>query len=420
MKKIQLKIVAFVALVTVLLLASCASTTKVYKPVSERAQITRDMMDILDADPVLKDMMKKSIAQAASINPDKNTNPAQDLDSFYDFLDWASTCLPWNVLKEGNYPTLYSSIDQSVDYIWFFLDQPLPELAGAGYYYPTLQYHEPIASWLRKYAATWGEFLSTPESWNDAYYQKICDDKLLNMDKGWYASTNIWTSFNDFFARHLIDPSVRPIGNATVTAPADSAPQGIWNIDDRGYLHETVKIKSAQYEYIPNLIGPDSKFKNEFMGGTLTHTFLDVNDYHRYHFPVSGTIREVSKIKAVNGAGGVTIWDPEVKRYVLLDSAPGWQSLETRDCVIIETEEFGLVAVLPIGMSQISSCNWEDSVVVGAKVQKGDPMGYFLFGGSDIVMVFQKGVKVDLNAPKADNGKYKHILMGENYATLSK
>lgn len=421
MKKYFSKLTIFASmLMLVAVLASC-NTTKVEKPVSERAQITRDMMNILDADPVLKDMMKKSIAQAAAINPDKNTNPAQDLDSFYDFLDWAATCMPWNVLNEKQYPTLYTKIDQSVDYIWFLFDQPLPELAGAGYYYPTLQYHEPIASWLKKYSDSWGEFLTTPASWNDDYYQKACEDKLFNMDKGWYASTNIWTSFNDFFARHLIDQkSSRPIGNATITAPADSTPQGIWTISDDGYLNETVKIKSSQYKYIPNLIGPDSKFRDEFMGGTLTHTFLDVNDYHRYHFPVSGTIREVSKIKAVNGAGGVTVWDPEVKRYVLLDSSPGWQTLETRDCVIIETEEFGLVAVLPIGMSQICSCNWEDSVVVGAKVQKGDPMGYFLFGGSDIVMVFQKGVKVDLNAPKADGGKYKHIFMGENYAALSR
>jgi hypothetical protein len=48
--------------------------------------------------------------------------------------------------------------------------------------------------------------------------------------------------------------------------------------------------------------------------------------------------------------------------------------IETRDCIIVDTEEYGLVAILPIGMSQICSCNFEDSVKVGAKVNKGDPM----------------------------------------------
>jgi phosphatidylserine decarboxylase len=93
--------------------------------------------------------------------------------------------------------------------------------------------------------------------------------------------------------------------------------------------------------------------------------------------------------------------------------------IETRDCVIIDTEEFGLVAVLPVGMSQICSCNWEDTVQVGAKVGKGDPMGYFLFGGSDIVMVFQGGVDVEFLCQKDESGDgYKHVLMGEPYANL--
>lgn len=120
-----------------------------------------------------------------------------------------------------------------------------------------------------------------------------------------------------------------------------------------------------------------------------------------------------------NAAGGITVWDPENRRYVLEDTVPGWQMIETRDCVIIDTEEFGLVAVLPIGMSQICSCNWEDGLAVGDRVEKGDPMGYFLFGGSDIVMVFQAGVEVELLCPENGSGEgYEHILMGEPYARL--
>ena len=76
------------------------------------------------------------------------------------------------------------------------------------------------------------------------------------------------------------------------------------------------------------------------------------------------------------------------------------------------------MAVLPIGMSQICSCNWEEGVEVGAKVEKGDPMGYFLFGGSDIVMVFQDGVDVRLLGEREGDG-YAHLLMGEAYASLS-
>ena len=379
------------------------------------------MENILESDPELKSLMEKSIARSHEINPDPDTNPVDNIDELYDHIDWMTTCMPWNVLTDAEYPSLYRSIDQSIDYIWFLLDQPLDELEGKGYYYPTLQYHEPIASWLKEYSDEWGAFLSTGESWNDEYYQKIKDDPSMNMQYGWYADENVWTSFNDWFSRHLIDPSVRPIADSTVVSPADSKPQGIWHIDDNGDLvqKEGVQIKSANFTSVSQLIGPDSEYADSFKGGTLTHTFLDVNDYHRYHFPVSGKIVELRKIPATNGAGGITEWDPETKHYVLLDSTPGWQMIETRDCAIIDTEEYGLVAVLPIGMSQICSCNWEEGLSVGDTVEKGDPMGYFLFGGSDIVMVFQKGVDVDFVCQKDESGDgYSHVLMGEPYADL--
>ena len=105
---------------------------------------------------------------------------------------------------------------------------------------------------------------------------------------------------------------------------------------------------------------------------------------------------------------------------MLEDQVPGWQMIETRDLVVIDTKEFGYVAILPIGMSQICSCNWEKNLKVGDTVKKGDPMGYFLFGGSDICMVFQKEADFDF-IPKADkDGKYPHLLMGEAYANVKK
>ncbi len=387
----------------------------------ERSEASKELKKYLDEDPELYALMEKSIQKAAEINPDKDTNPVQSIDELYDLIDWNVKAMPWNVLTDAKYPSLFEHIDQSIDYLWFLIDQPLEELEGKGYYYPTLQYHEPISTWLRNYSDDWGEFLSTEESWNDEYYEKVKNDPNMNMKPEWYGDANIWKTFNEWFSRKLIDPNVRPIADSEVVAPADSTPQGIWEIDEEGNFiqHKGVNIKSANFTSIEQLIGPESKYKDEFKGGTMTHTFLNVNDYHRYHFPVSGTIKEVRKIKATNAAGGITVWDPELKKYILEDAIPGWQMIETRDCVIIETEEYGLVAVLPIGMSQICSCNFEENVKVGAKVEKGDPMGYFLFGGSDIVMVFQEGTNVKLLCPEKNGGGYEHVLMGEPYIELT-
>ena len=413
------KITAFLF---VILLAFTALTVQAEPaPVPElpRSEASLAMMEYLEADSELMALMKKSIASAAQVNPDLNTNPVRSVEELYDFLDWATICMPWNVLTDVSYPTLYESIDQSIDYIWFLLDQPLEELEDKGYYYPVLEYHEPISTWLRKYSVEWGAFLSTEESWNDIYYQRVKNDPSMNMQHGWYADTNVWHSFNEWFSRYLVDPSVRPIADSTVVSPADAKPQGIGGIDENGDVihHDGVVIKSARFNSVSQLIGPDSQYADAFKGGTLTHTFLDVNDYHRYLFQISGTIVGMNKIPATNAVGGIVRWDAEKGRYILDCDVPGWQMIETRDCVIVDTDEYGLVAILPIGMSQICSCNWEENLKVGSKVEKGDPMGYFLFGGSDIVMVFQSCVDVDFLC-EAEGDGYAHILMGEPYANL--
>ena len=388
-------------------------------------QITLDLIEMLDNDSGLKRLVEKSLAKAWDINPDSATNPAKDLAQLYEFTDWAAKCMPWEAIEGQPGASLYERIDQSLDAFYFLFDQPLDELKDKGYYYPSLSYHPPIRGWLQNYALSWGKFLASPDSWCDEYYELVCADERFNMASGWYGDENIWTSFNDWFSRTLVDPdSSHPIdANAAVVSPADSTPQGVWAIDDEGMFateEDGLHLKSARFNDIENLLGPDSAYKDAFNGGTFTHTFLDVNDYHRYHFPVSGTIVEVAKIPAVDAVGGITTWDADEQKYVLLDSSPGWQSIETRDRVIIETDDYGLVGVMPIGMSQVCSCNWEPSVQVGARVEKGDAMGFFLFGGSDICLMFQEGVNVEYLPARGDDGSYEHVLMGQALCNLGR
>lgn len=91
----------------------------------------------------------------------------------------------------------------------------------------------------------------------------------------------------------------------------------------------------------------------------------------------------------------------------------GWQSIETRGVVIIETEDGGYAAVIPVGMCQVSSVNFENVISPGQKVRKGDPLGYFLFGGSDIVMLFSEDLDFELTTDVQ-----KHGLMGEEYGRI--
>lgn len=373
--------------------------------------ITEQFISLMQ-DAELKSLMQKAIDKAKYKNSDPVTNPAQNLEELYDFIDWACKCLPWNVLNK-KYSSLYLDINQSINFFWFLFGQRLDELKDKGYYQPTLEYHEPIASWIRDFSNAWGDFLSTEESWNDEYFKKQFEDDLFGMNNGWYAKENVYKTYNEFFSRKLISPDVRPIGDASLVSPADSEPAGVYKIKEDGYIeNDGVLIKGHQVYKVDDLLGKESRYKGRFNGGTLTHTFLNVFDYHRYHFPIDGTILEMHKIKAANAVGGHTYYDEKLNLYRLDCNDTNWQMVETRDCVVMQSE-YGIVACLPIGMSQICSCNFEENLKVGSSVKKGDPMGYFLFGGSDIVMLFEKDVQFELLCtPK------KHLLMGENYANL--
>lgn len=72
--------------------------------------------------------------------------------------------------------------------------------------------------------------------------------------------------------------------------------------------------------------------------------------------------------------------------------------IETGDVVIILMDSGALAAVVPVSMCQVSSVNFENTVVPGAHVKKGDPLGYFLFGSSDIIMLFSEDAGFTLTA----------------------
>ncbi len=398
-------------------LASCSDDDTNAEQQQEHTEAVKALMRICEESNEVRQLLEHSISQAAAINPDRRYNPAQTLTEFYDFIDWNVRSLPWDVMVHhapGDYgSSLYGRADQGVGYFWFVVDQPLEELRDRGFYYPTVEFVEPFASWLTTYAQSWGDWLSTAESWNEAYYQMVANDPDWGLSRGWYGEGNQWRTFNEFFSRRLVSPDVRPIADADVVSPADSWPKRTWTIDDDNQLAypSDLQIKTAKLSDIGQLIGGDSKYRDAFAGGTLTHTFLDVNDYHRYHSPVDGILRELRTIPGVAAGGGYTMWDNDKKLYYYSNDM-GFQMVETRSCAVIETERFGLVAVLPVGMSQISSCNWLPSLQIGQTLHRGDEMGYFLFGGSDIVMIFQKGVDVDLLHSDG------HLLMGEAYAKL--
>ncbi|MDP6600801.1 MAG: phosphatidylserine decarboxylase [Phycisphaerales bacterium] len=401
--------------------------------VADHKPITRELIQLLDANPDIQNMLESSLAEAKQANPDRATNPAQNLTEYFDFIDRAVDLVPQDILDNPK-SMIRDQILQSICYFYFIVDQPLPELENKGLFRNTIQYYPPFASWLRDFADAWGQFLDTEASWSETTYQEFLNDPRFGLKRGWYESPSHWSTFNEFFSRYLKSPAARPIASpgdtSVVTSPADSVPQGVWAIDADSNIgvESGLKVKLARFFNIEDLLGKNSKYKDAFANGVLTHTFLNVNDYHRYHFAVGGTVKETGKL--VRNVSLEVAWSAEKGRYLPIDST-GWQFSQALGWAIVDTGEYGLVALVPMGMAQVSSVNFEDNVKPGSVHKKGDMLGTFLFGGSDFVMLFQDRAGFALTAPEdhqhvakpgSDHVRkvtsYQHIHMGEAYGVL--
>lgn len=398
--------------------------------------ITDKLKKLLSANPTLKEWLELSLAEAKKLNPDPKTNPAQSIEEYYGYIDEAVKLIPQDILDNPS-DLIRDQILQSICYFYFLVDQPIPDMKNSGVFKNALQYHPQFSSWLAEFAIGWGEFLDLPASFSDATYQQFYADPNFRLNIGDYEPRSNWNSFNRFFSRYLASPSKRPISdmqdNSVVVSPADSVPQGVWPIDADSNIQvdngKGLRIKNVRHFNVNDLLGPDlTEFHNIFANGVLTHTFLNVYDYHRYHFAVGGQILGVAKVQQ-NVALEVS-WDAQNKKYVPIDST-GWQFTQTRGIVIVDTQSYGKVALIPMGMAQVSSVNFESHVVHGNSVRKGDMLGTFLFGGSDFVMLFQKEAGFVIQAPTTGQGRtldresqslarptYQHMLMGQRYGQM--
>jgi phosphatidylserine decarboxylase precursor len=232
--------------------------------------------------------------------------------------------------------------------------------------------------WYSRFMRDYGAFLDTPASAGGI------ETFLANPDyrvDDYIRGPSGWQTFNQFFARE-IKPGRRPIADPcddrVIVSPADAVFMGSWPVAE----DSTITVKGAKWRLAELLA--DSVYADAFKGGTYTHSFLYIDDYHRYHVPVAGTLKEVRNI-----SGRVHM---DVRRNAdgTLDVLDGdtYQFNQERGLVVIDSPGVGLVAVLPIGMSYVSSVNLTPDP--GATLRKGDPFGYFAFGGSDIVSRYKK------------------------------
>jgi phosphatidylserine decarboxylase len=311
-----------------------------------------------------------------------------------DYLKWIDALVTWVPRERGDTRFIYDKIAE----FYFFLDQePVKGLQSPIRPGDGIQHLTPLSAWIKEYARAWGSYLDTTESAKEV--DSFRTNPLFNWDEYMPPPSGYFT-FNQFFARH-VKPGMRPIAglrddNALVN-PADSTCVGWWQISEQSKIYvekSTLDIKGIQWSIHQLLEG--SAYADRFRGGIFTHSFLNTFDYHRWHAPVQGRILEARVIQ------GQAFMDICVKNAVVdgktqnvLDArdGTGYQFVQTRGLVVIDSP-IGLVACLPMGMAQVSSV--VITAEAGLTLHKGEELGYFQFGGSDFVMVFERASNVQL------------------------
>lgn len=197
-----------------------------------------------------------------------------------------------------------------------------------------------------------------------------------------------FTSWNDFFTRRFRDgerPVVSPEDGAVVAAPCEATP---YRIASGVARRDEFWAKGEPYSLDEMLAGHPAV--DDFVGGTVFQAFLSAVDYHRWHSPVSGTIRTAVVVPgryfSEADSQGDAAAEPTTSQGYLAHVA-------TRAIIVIDADDpaLGLVACVFIGMIDVSSCVIDGDVKAGRRIDKGDELGFFQYGGSTVCMVFRPG-----------------------------
>ncbi|MDQ6997818.1 MAG: phosphatidylserine decarboxylase [Mariprofundus sp.] len=183
-----------------------------------------------------------------------------------------------------------------------------------------------------------------------------------------------YKSFNEFFIRQFRE------GQRTFT-PNDHEMGAFAEARYFGHASMTddlnIPVKGSMLRAV-DLIG-DPELAKDFIGGPLMIARLCPVDYHRYHYPDAG-----NTLKAFTVPGDLHSVNPLALKYrqdIFIKNE--------RRVSILDTEHFGRLAYIEVGATCVGKI--VQSFDESQPFKKGDEKGYFLFGGSTVVLCGEKG-----------------------------
>ena len=341
--------------------------------------VIREFQGLIDSDPIVRMYLNQMIEQV----PSTRQYSKQHLDSVEQMLRLINELL--TMAPEFSETSMVATPLNAI------LDWPMGTPAGfAAFRQPR------VNAMLKKILGAWCEFLSSrdslyvlndsPAGWKSAEAQR-----KLGMDQYEHdPQEEHWgfTSWNGFFTRRFKAgerPVASPEDEKVIVSACESTPYGISTDVKR---QDRFWIKSQPYSLEDMLANDDSV--DQFVGGTVYQAFLSAINYHRWHSPVAGTVvrafvQEGTYYSEADSEGKEAREPTNSQSYLAHVAARAIILIDADDPVI------GLMAFVPIGMSEVSSCMIDSKVTPGYHLEKGEELGYFQYGGSTHCLVFRPG-----------------------------
>ena len=175
-----------------------------------------------------------------------------------------------------------------------------------------------------------------------------------------------YKSYNDFFTRK-IKPDKRKISDGLISV-SDSK-LSVYKLDN----NSSFKIKNSIYT-VKELIKEDKKYKYALVFR------LCVDNYHHYIFPDDGKVVSTKKIKGILH----TVNPIAFKKYKVFHE-------NTREITFLKCDNLGDICYIEVGALNVGKIVNEPI----NEFKKGEEKGHFEFGGSTIILLINKDIKIN-------------------------
>lgn len=207
-----------------------------------------------------------------------------------------------------------------------------------------------------------------------------------------------WNSWDSFFTRQFKDPRAsRPIAAPKNNSIVNSANDGsLFRWDENITSKDVFWFKDMSYS-LTDILSSDDPAQQKiiddhnlvelFSDGSIFQTYLNPYNFHRWWCPANGTI--LFDPISIPGAYFNKLVIPDFSGATTA-SLPYLVQVNARGLIVFDTVDYGYVCCIPLGMSEVSTITFDQSMAAGKSVTKGQEMGKFQYGGSSFVLIFQK------------------------------